>query len=125
MTLAPGFSTMATPPGVSPIDTNSLANQFAMAGIPPPGAAGTPSPGMNMAGLGQLAASGLAGVQQPQAVPGPQYTGGISGAQGVPSPAGISGANSGIAGIANNFLPAAPAPVQSLGAYMRGAGVVR
>jgi len=119
MTLAPGFSMMA-PPGVSPVDTSSLASQFAMAGIPPPGAAGTPNPG-----IGQLAASGLAGVQQPQGVPGPQYTGGISGAQGVPSPAGISGANSGIAGITQHFLPSAPPPVQSLGALMRGAGVVR
>ena len=122
MTLAPGFSTMAAPPGVSPIDPSSWATRFGLAGIPPPGAAGTPNPGI---GLGQLAASGLAGVQQPAQVPGAQYTGGISGAQGVPSPAGLSGASSGIAGIANNFLPAAPAPVQSLGALMRGAGVVR
>ena len=116
-----GTSAMAAP-GVPQINPNDVtwAAGLANAGIPLPGQAGTPNPG-----LGQLAASGLAGVQQPGAVPGMQYTGGIGGAQGVPSPAGISGANSGIAGITQHFLPSAPPPVQSLGALMRGAGVVR
>jgi hypothetical protein len=104
---------------LNPADIATAASA-AQAGIPPPGGGGTPSPM-----LGQLAASGLAGVQQPGAVPGAQYTGGIAGAQGAPNPANISGAGSGLAHILANYLPPAPAPIQSLGAYMRGAGVVR
>lgn len=122
MTYAPGFSSGVPAggvPGINPQDM-ALANWAATNQIPPPGAAGTPQPG-----LGQLMSSGLAGVQQPGAVPGPQFTGGISGAQQAPGAAGISGANSGLAGITQHFLPSAPAPLQSLGAMMRGAGVVR
>ena len=122
MTYAPGFSSGAPLGGVPSINPQdfALASQWGGAGIPPPGGGGTPNPA-----LGQLAASGLAGVQQPGGVPGPQYTGGISGAQQAPTPGNITGANSGLAHILQNYLPAAPAPVQSLGAYMRGAGVVR
>lgn len=122
MTYAPGFSSglpLGGLPNINPQDF-AIANYAAQNQIPLPGAAGTPAPG-----LGQLMGSPLGGVQQPGAVPGMQYTGGISGAQGAGDPAGISGANSGIAGIMQHFLPAAPAPVQSLGAMMRGAGVVR
>lgn len=118
MALIPGMSFVGAGGGLDQLallglqNPQQLSTQLAGAGIPPP--TGPANPASNLGSM-------LQGVQAPGALPGPAYSGGISGAQGVPSPAAISGAASGVNSILGRVAPAVPvAPVTSLGSLIRG-----
>jgi hypothetical protein len=69
-----------------------------------------------------LASMGIApptGVQAPGAVPGAQFTGGLSGAQGAPEPRAITGGNLGLGQLMGELLK--QEPPRTLGALLRGA----